>query len=597
MKRIFISLLITTALVLTACAEFENGNSSLAPESESLGFSETSETSEYAPDSNEGKTKLPEGVDYSLEIGKDYRERLSQYYRIIDGGKGIACYAWIDVETKELKFAVKALADIDSPNTITESLPAATLGEIRAVLSSYTLEQRRKMKVCPLENALLNYDSELLYMLGIGENCIEYTVSLGSHRFDIAIDGSEATELYNLVSNARDQASGNTTGHINENCEDALTITVSFSPTGSNELHGLWNEFGSYTFYANGNVFYSPSLIYSSIDIFTLSEEFYGNIYTRVLDRLQKHGITYPIASADELWCSVKVGLHSRESIVTDDKVLEILALAEQLTEKAADAGERILESKDYENAIYIEFYKGNMEIESEFTVYADEYSGLLTPAPFVDKTYGILPEGSYNKVLDAVKPLLYKDNTAVLDEDVKELLALLDKKGIKTENPSEVYNVTPERIKNETNYKIFKDMTDCASYVLVEGEVYQVCTYFGGSGFQNALPCDFDKNGVIDLLVLSSWGSGMHREEISVFNTETKESELLFSTFNERFLKKYYGWFLEIDTQVDNNGSERFFVYAFKPTPISSQKPESNFVGEVVLKDGKPFFELHIAD
>ncbi len=595
MKRLIVSLLIITALVFSACAETVNDTSSSTPESDVSDVFDMSGINKYPIISNESKIKLPEGVSYSLEIGKDYRERLSQYYGVTDNGKGIACYAW--VESGELKFGLKPLADIDTPEGITEALPTATLGEIRAVLNGYTVERRQKMKLFLLDDILVGYENELLYMLGIGENCIEYTVSLGSHRFDIAIGGSEAAELYNLFCDAHANASKVEWGQLNENCEDALTVTVSFAPAGSEELYGLWNDFGSYTLYANGNVCYSPSLLASYMEALRFSEEFYGNVYTRVIDQLAEYGIKYPIAQAEELWCSVKVGLHSNESIVTGDKVLEILALAEELSEKATAADSRNIDSNDYENAIYIEFYKGNMEMESEFTVYSDEYSCLLAESPYADRKYGILPEGSYNKVLDAVKGLLNNGETDSLNEGVEELLTLLDKKGIKVQNPGSVYDVTPERIKNETDYKIFKDMIDCSSYVLVEGEIYQVCTYFGGSGFQNALPCDFDKNGVTDLLVLSSWGSGMHREEISVFNMETKESELLFSTLNEGFLKKYYGWFLEIDAKTEEGGDERFFVYAFKPTPISSQKPESIFIGEIVLKDGKPFFELQIEE
>lgn len=40
-----------------------------------------------------------------------------------------------------------------------------------------------------------------------------------------------------------------------------------------------------------------------------------------------------------------------------------------------------------------------------------------------------------------------------------------------------------------------------------------------------------YDGDGNLDLLIASSWGSGLHRSEISVFNTKTKESIVIYDT------------------------------------------------------------------
>lgn len=92
-------------------------------------------------------------------------------------------------------------------------------------------------------------------------------------------------------------------------------------------------------------------------------------------------------------------------------------------------------------------------------------------------------------------------------------------------------YNVTPPEVAAETNMKIFKFSDSCASFVMINNEVYPLCDFFGGLGFVNAIPCDFDNDGNKDLFVASSWGSGLHRSEISVFNSVTKESTILYDT------------------------------------------------------------------
>lgn len=92
-------------------------------------------------------------------------------------------------------------------------------------------------------------------------------------------------------------------------------------------------------------------------------------------------------------------------------------------------------------------------------------------------------------------------------------------------------YNVTPPQVVAETNMKIFKFSDSCYSFVMLDNKIYELCTSFGGYGFVNAVPCDFDNDGNKDLLVASSWGSGLHRSIISVFNSVTKESTVIYDT------------------------------------------------------------------
>ncbi len=92
-------------------------------------------------------------------------------------------------------------------------------------------------------------------------------------------------------------------------------------------------------------------------------------------------------------------------------------------------------------------------------------------------------------------------------------------------------YNVTPAEVSACTDIEIFKFSDTCAAFALIDGEVYPICNYFGGIGFINAIPCDFDGDENYDLLISSSWGAGIGRSEISVFNTKTKASTVLYST------------------------------------------------------------------
>lgn len=92
-------------------------------------------------------------------------------------------------------------------------------------------------------------------------------------------------------------------------------------------------------------------------------------------------------------------------------------------------------------------------------------------------------------------------------------------------------YNVTPLSVATRTDVKIFKFSDSCVSLALIDGEVSSICEAFGGYGFVNCVPWDYDGDGNLDLLIASSWGSGLHRSIISVFNTSTKESIVVYDT------------------------------------------------------------------
>ena len=99
------------------------------------------------------------------------------------------------------------------------------------------------------------------------------------------------------------------------------------------------------------------------------------------------------------------------------------------------------------------------------------------------------------------------------------------------TLDKDQCFNVTPQAVAYETDYQIFKFSDQSASFIMIGDEAYTVCQWFGGHGFVNAIPWDFDNDGTKDLLVASSWGSGLHRSIISLFNCATKESTIIFDT------------------------------------------------------------------
>ena len=187
--------------------------------------------------------------------------------------------------------------------------------------------------------------------------------------------------------------------------------------------------------------------------------------------------------------------------------------------------------------------------------------------------------------------------------DGIDELLSITELKGkglLEGYDLSEsnLYNVTPTEVAVASDYKIFKASDSCASFILIDGDIYPICNFFGGYGFVNAVPWDYDGNGVIDLLVASSFGSGIHCSEISLFNATTKETTVIytsssddrvdlviraespaFSSKDPGSLPIYYNVYSAHIKITDGNLSRLSYLTTDK-------------VGTIELTDGKPVFK-----
>ena len=166
-------------------------------------------------------------------------------------------------------------------------------------------------------------------------------------------------------------------------------------------------------------------------------------------------------------------------------------------------------------------------------------------------------------------------------------------------------YNVTPSAVSENTDIKIFKFSDSCASFALIDGEVYEICKSFGGYGFFNAVPWDYDEDGTMDLLIASSWGSGMHRSEISVFNVKTKQSTGICTSLKLENTDSDNDWFVvtQSPSSYTGNPEEMPIYYAVYSAEVKIGDSlvdlsylAKSCVGWIDLENGTPVFHLYEA-
>ena len=161
-------------------------------------------------------------------------------------------------------------------------------------------------------------------------------------------------------------------------------------------------------------------------------------------------------------------------------------------------------------------------------------------------------------------------------------------------------YNVTPRAVSMRTDIKIFKFSDSSLSLALIDGEVYEICEWLGGYGFFNAVPWDYDEDGTMDLLIASSWGSGMHRSEISVFNVKTKQSTIICTSIESGNEDLGNDWFVATQSPSSYTGDPEeipiyYVIYSAKiksgDSFVDLSYVAKSFVGSIELEYGMPIF------
>jgi hypothetical protein len=90
------------------------------------------------------------------------------------------------------------------------------------------------------------------------------------------------------------------------------------------------------------------------------------------------------------------------------------------------------------------------------------------------------------------------------------------------------IYEITPPSVRAEIKCQLFKVNSTCETYLIYNSKVYHIGLGFGGMGLISIETCDFDGNNQKDLIYTFSWGSGLHRSHIGIFNFSNEHEEWL---------------------------------------------------------------------
>ena len=120
--------------------------------------------------------------------------------------------------------------------------------------------------------------------------------------------------------------------------------------------------------------------------------------------------------------------------------------------------------------------------------------------------------------------------------------------------------DVTPAEVLEATGCHIFKSPVSFNSY-LADGERFCVLDCgVGGYGLTSAVLWDYDENGTADLLYTYSWGSGMHRSILALYDRTKRERQELYTYYPWDW--EAYGSDLVVKHETDSAGNDSYPVF-----------------------------------
>lgn len=151
--------------------------------------------------------------------------------------------------------------------------------------------------------------------------------------------------------------------------------------------------------------------------------------------------------------------------------------------------------------------------------------------------------------------------------------------------NRDTCYNITPDNIKENSAYTVFKYDTSCASFLLYEDKIYPLGMWFGGYGLTSMALADLNGDEMPELYFTYSFGSGLHRSHAAYFDPVAKQ----VVAFNYIHFNK--------DMLITDNGNGGLSLYSASINNIMSfvyfEIEKNDLISDIVEKNGQISLEL----
>ena len=200
-------------------------------------------------------------------------------------------------------------------------------------------------------------------------------------------------------------------------------------------------------------------------------------------------------------------------------------------------------------------------------------------PAPTSSQKYTRLDTTSKEGV-----PAFFK----LLSEQIPDAVT-----GLNATAEEDCYNITPPGADAKKDFQVFMSVRTAYVYIVQDGAIVGTIR-----GVLNLLLVDMDKDGKKDLLFTTTWGSGIERDLVCVYNANTQKVSGLH--MSERGYKRDMLWvaasgadvYFEGKTEADNDIQYPVLsVEAVYENGKLSGYVVTGIVGNVVYQDGKAQF------
>jgi len=141
----------------------------------------------------------------------------------------------------------------------------------------------------------------------------------------------------------------------------------------------------------------------------------------------------------------------------------------------------------------------------------------------------------------------------------VETFLAALDvhlaETGATVDSGAEFIDITPKDVAKEIGCRIFKDDLYYASYLYYEDKVYPLGEWESGYGVVDMEISDFNGDGISELLYAYSFGDGLHKWQIGLFDFADMSNRTIVDPI-------YEGYTFMTDVVLEKNADNDFAIH-----------------------------------
>ncbi|MGO4106093.1 hypothetical protein [Paenibacillus sp. YAF4_2] len=191
-----------------------------------------------------------------------------------------------------------------------------------------------------------------------------------------------------------------------------------------------------------------------------------------------------------------------------------------------------------------------------------------------------ILSAGLYIRQQYLFNPISFEKDDVIHEklsiEEAEKLIAASQNVAQSSDKNAEIKEITSADIWDKTKCQLFRIAEE--TFIIKNQKVIHIGNGFGGNGVTSAVPYDVNKDGITDMIYAYSFGSGMHRSQISWMDLRSFEEHMVEDMPKKTEFRMY-------DLILKNEKDTTVVYRIMNPSEIVNTYPTEQDINQMTLQ------------